>query len=385
MNPATPHPNLADAWCATRLGADALDAYAAPLLRDATRRSLVTLALLALIMQLGALLFCLTYGRSLTAHAAFVSTHGLLAALSAHVALSARWVRQIDALNLLGMALLVVSGVGLMLLAHRTGSFDATLMVGVALLFVAMPIMPWGLRESTTVIAIVYVALTASSLSVSGRFSAETLLTLQFLIVAAAGTAMVATIRNVCLRKDDLRSRFELEGARAELERLCNVDPLTGALNRRFLDSHFDQLAEGCRRDGRTLEFILLDIDLFKQHNDTFGHHVGDQVLIVMVEILRRYLPGDAYVVRLGGDEFAVLFAGGELRAMVELCLEHVRTDPGLVAALGGRAVSVSLGFASASASDIGDIGALYQAADTALYIAKNNSRQAPPQAVETA
>ncbi len=362
---------LGDAWSATDFVSAELTDYARDHMLGETRRGLVVLGLLSLIVNLCVLLFALVNGRGAPQFTTYVSTHGLLAALSMHVAVSARWVRQIRALNLLGVALLVVTGAALMLLAHRLGSLDAALMAGVALIFMTLPVIPWGLREASAVTVLVYLLLTASATSVEGRFDQETLWTLQFLVIASALTALILIARNVGVRKHDLRARFDLENARAEMERLSNIDPLTGAWNRRFLNTRFDTIAAASRAQGRTLELALLDIDHFKEHNDTYGHQVGDLILRTLSGVMRDYLPGDAYFIRLGGDEFAVLYDGGGLPRLLRRCLDHLVTDPKLLDALEGQPVGISTGFARCSAPDVADQQALYQRADRELYRAK--------------
>ncbi len=86
-----------------------------------------------------------------------------------------------------------------------------------------------------------------------------------------------------------------------KLRELSTIDPLTRCHNRRYLDEHAARLGDarwGC---------IVVDLDRFKQINDTYGHERGDQVLVGMADFLRRHAPGGATVVRLGGDEFLML------------------------------------------------------------------------------
>jgi diguanylate cyclase (GGDEF)-like protein len=178
---------------------------------------------------------------------------------------------------------------------------------------------------------------------------------------------------NVGIRKRDMRTRFELEDARAELERLSNLDPMTGAWNRRFLERHFDSIASNAQRAGKTLTLVLLDIDCFKSINDNYGHHHGDEILKALTRIFQNHLPGDDSLVRLGGDEFAVLSAHADIESTVKRCLLHLQTDPKLLREGGGIPVGVSCGFASASADTKPDLERLYKTADKSLYKAKKN------------
>ena len=86
-----------------------------------------------------------------------------------------------------------------------------------------------------------------------------------------------------------------------KLRELSTIDPLTRCHNRRYLDEHAARLGEAC------WGCIVVDLDRFKQINDTYGHERGDQVLIGVADFLRKHAPQSAIVVRLGGDEFLVL------------------------------------------------------------------------------
>jgi diguanylate cyclase (GGDEF)-like protein/PAS domain S-box-containing protein len=96
----------------------------------------------------------------------------------------------------------------------------------------------------------------------------------------------------------DITERRNLEH---RLREQSTIDPLTGCRNRRFLDEHIGRLgaaAWGC---------ILIDLDRFKQINDTYGHERGDEVLVGMAQFLNKYAPDNSVVIRMGGDEFLVL------------------------------------------------------------------------------
>ena len=114
------------------------------------------------------------------------------------------------------------------------------------------------------------------AVGVPGRFAAESLLVLNLLIIGSAVIATVVTARNTFIRKHDLRTRFELENARSDMELLSMQDHLTGAWNRRFLSENFMEFAESCVKQGNALHVAILDIDNFKGINDEFGHQFGD-------------------------------------------------------------------------------------------------------------
>ncbi|HVV96962.1 MAG TPA: PAS domain S-box protein [Rhodanobacteraceae bacterium] len=141
-------------------------------------------------------------------------------------------------------------------------------------------------------------------------------------VVARDGSVRIWQYHNV-LEKDgdepyvlghaqDITERRHLE---SRLREQSTIDPLTGSRNRRFLDEHVGRL--GSARWG----CILIDLDRFKQINDTYGHERGDEVLIGMAKFLRKHAPRGGTVVRMGGDEFLLLvdeISEDAIRALAE-------------------------------------------------------------------
>jgi diguanylate cyclase (GGDEF)-like protein len=235
-----------------------------------------------------------------------------------------------------------------------------------------MPLVPWGLREASAVVVLTYLTFTLSFLSVEGRFDTESLWTVQFLIIAAATTAMLTVGRNTLVRKDEIRTRYELEDAHRELQLISTRDPLTGAWNRRFIEQHFDAYAQRCFDEGTEVQFALLDIDRFKYFNDTFGHHHGDLILQHLANVFIEMLPGNTHLIRLGGDEFAIVYSGDDFERLVSRCLNHLYTDPSLLNVSDGEPVTVSVGIAAGGLNEAANMTELYKKADDALYKAKS-------------
>ena len=341
-------------------------AYAEKLMLEETRRGIAMMATLSLVTQVAAVILYYQLG----VDGSFFYTYFLLAALSLHIVISSRFVNEISSLHLLGTILLVVTGVAIMAIAHRTGTVNAALLASVVLLFMVMPITPWGLREAIVVVGLTYITFTVSSMSVSGRFDTETLWTLQFLILASATIATLTIMRNATVRRRDIEARYELETARRELQLISTRDPMTGAWNRRYLEQNFVEIARDARKAGKKLSLALLDVDSFKQLNDTHGHHHGDETLRRLVAVFMENLPGTAHVVRLGGDEFAVLDTTEHFEGAIHRCLQHLATDPKLLE-ISGKPVRVSAGFAAARPDETADLDTMYRSADEALYAQK--------------
>jgi len=366
---------LSNVWTTTDFGDAAVTGFAKRIMQAELRKGIIMMALVSLLIQIAAIALY----QKLGLHGSFLYTFALLALLSLHVIWSTRFVSDLSALNLLGMLLLIFTGVAIMAIAHRSGSFNAGLMSSIVLLFMVMPIAPWGLREACIVVALTYVTFTFSLFSVDNRFETETLWTVQFLIVASATTAILTIVRNTIVRRHDIRTRYKLEGAYSELQLISTRDPLTGLWNRRYIEQNFDDFAQRCYDTRECVQFALLDIDYFKHFNDTYGHHHGDVILQRLAKEFIETLPGDAHIIRLGGDEFAILYSGDGLNKMIGRCLDHLATDPILLDISDGTAVTVSVGFASEKADHLADLEVLYKEADKALYQAKDRRVGTPP------
>ena len=366
-------PGVKQLLSATEFARDEVTAYARELILPETRAGLMWLALLLLALQAGIWGLESNAGRG----TAYFNTFGLLSLLSLHMIWSARYVKDTSTLHYLAMTYLVMYSMAIVFAAHRAGHFDIALMASAVMLIVAVPLVPWGLREAAAVTLLIYTLFTGSTLSVSGRFDLQTLLTLQFLFFASALIALVLVARNVRVRKHDIETRFDLEEAGQRHEHLSLTDPLTGAFNRRFLNKEYDLLAKNAASREQQLSLVLLDIDQFKSLNDTYGHHNGDIILKQLVGILKGNLPGDSFVIRLGGDEFAVLYSGKHCRDSVNQCLRHLETDPVVLRATDGIVVSVSAGFAPAVDAGVArSLENTYRRADEELYSVKRG-RQA--------
>ncbi|GAA5122819.1 GGDEF domain-containing protein [Haloechinothrix salitolerans] len=171
----------------------------------------------------------------------------------------------------------------------------------------------------------------------------------------------------------------ELKRAHAEAVDASLRDALTASYNRRYLDQKLDKLLAEQRRDGEGIAVALIDLDHFKQVNDTHGHVVGDRVLQQVVALLQADLPAGAFCARYGGEEFVLVlpeanpwFAVTTLeRARVRVA-EHNWSSivPGLV-------VTISAGLTHRPGWELPQRDAEWQLrrADDLLYAAKRAGR----------
>ncbi len=164
----------------------------------------------------------------------------------------------------------------------------------------------------------------------------------------------------------------ELEQANRELCNLATTDGLTGLKNHRAFQERLLAECETAERHQTPLSLLLLDVDHFKQFNDTFGHPAGDAVLKQVAHLLEHTMRDCDFVARYGGEEFVVVLPqtdqAGALRA-AERCRLVIET-----AQWDCRAVTASFGVATLSLNCAGG-DALIAAADQSLYAAKFNGR----------
>jgi diguanylate cyclase (GGDEF)-like protein len=150
------------------------------------------------------------------------------------------------------------------------------------------------------------------------------------------------------------------------------LDALTGLLNRSSLETRFGELAEQARLNGDAVALIALDIDHFKQINDSYGHARGDAVLREVALAIRGELRSFELAYRIGGEEFLVVLPGVDLEhgaGVAERLRERIATlRPD------GIEVRVSLGVSAGAGAEVA-YGPLFDAADRALYAAKRNGR----------
>ena len=198
---------------------------------------------------------------------------------------------------------------------------------------------------------------------------------LQDLLPVMSGAALILTALGVWLFRRTRRLTQEVLASQAHASHLALHDPLTGLANRALLANRADLAIEQRRRGGGVIAFYLLDLDRFKQVNDTLGHAAGDALIRIAAERLLQVCRATDTVARLGGDEFALVASVASVEAADMLAARIVEVLKDSVDVPGGKAqLSVSVGLAVVSADTLDRAEALRQA-DLALYRAKARGR----------
>ncbi|MGB8857059.1 MAG: GGDEF domain-containing protein [Burkholderiales bacterium] len=360
--------NIKELWSSTEFSEQPeLSAYAEGHMVDETRKGLRAMAVV-LMLLLSATAICGSW-LGLGQNHAF--TYGALAALALHVYFASGKMKMNKELHLLGMALLIICGAAIVLLAHQSSALGTALFGSAVLLFMVVPMVPWGLREASIVAILVYLVFTVSTLGKQGHFTAESLLTLQFFMIAACAISLSLVARGVRVRKHDIEARHRLEKQHIKMENLSYTDPLTGAWNRRYLSDHFQPIIAANREAGINTYFAVFDIDKFKGFNDNYGHGYGDLLLqCVSIEFNNIVRDGEIFV-RLGGDEFAMLMHGELPQARLTDAISGMQRR---ALEQGPKLKSVptmSVGFTRIQPEDRIAHDTAYKCADEAAYIAK--------------
>jgi diguanylate cyclase len=195
---------------------------------------------------------------------------------------------------------------------------------------------------------------------------------LPFIAVALGGFALLVGLVLRYMR----RTAEEIKEGESQLRHLALHDPVCGLPNRIFFSERLENTINAVRAGGPTAAVFYIDLDHFKDVNDTLGHHIGDELILNVTQRLSRIMRGDDLVARLGGDEFAIIttcasdsyslqaIAG---RIISTVCAPYLISGHNII-------IGASIGIAvlDRRARDAADI---LRYADMALYRAKNEGR----------
>lgn len=156
-----------------------------------------------------------------------------------------------------------------------------------------------------------------------------------------------------------------------QVKQMANIDGLTGIYNRKYMQDYLADFFSNANRGLMTL--VMIDVDFFKRINDTFGHLMGDRVLKVVTDVIKQFIGDRGFISRYGGEEFVVVFPGigmdegfeiaEDLRKLVSeecVCYQNEQCQ-----------ITISLGVAGNELPNIHTMDDLLNAADGALYEAK--------------
>ena len=367
-------------WSSSRYDSPELTRFARPKSVEEARKGLAAMSILTMaILLIEGMLYV-----GFALDPMYLYTCAILVLLSLNMVFAARTVGDPQALHLLGVTLLVISGSSFVLLAHYQQVFHPMLFASVAMLFIVIPMMSWGLGEALAVTLLIYTMFTLSTLNTQFDLADQSLWTLQFIMLGASAVSLSLVVRNVKLRKHDIATQHDLVVAHEQITELSNRDPLTGVWNRRYFDLKFEKYLQQCRENQNQFHFMLLDIDDFKLINDECGHESGDQVLQNIGKAFNTVIDDHGTLVRMGGDEFAVIFADLDpkviaIRGLKNFCALNAESKYDLVAQ-----ASLSIGVASVPPDFEVSYRQLYKQADLALYRAKSlkDANPIPPNIV---
>ena len=177
---------------------------------------------------------------------------------------------------------------------------------------------------------------------------------------------MIGTHTDITERKD----------AEALIRQQAFFDPLTGLPNRRMLRDRLEQEIKRCKRDNQQLAILFMDLDHFKEVNDTLGHDSGDQLLVEAAKRIKQCVRDSDTVARMGGDEFTVILTDISTTDHLEPLLQKILRSLDRLFQIGDEQVfvSASIGITLYPLDGTG-IEDLYKNADQALYVAKGEGR----------
>lgn len=187
---------------------------------------------------------------------------------------------------------------------------------------------------------------------------------------ARRGAYIFSSCRDVT---EDMLKKLIEKIAHASMKELAAKDSLTGLFNRRFFDELLERELRRANRTLRPLALISLDLDHFKELNDTYGHATGDSALRATADCLRENVRSEDMLFRVGGEELAILIPECQLETAVGIAKKIVQSIHDCIKVPGVR-FTVSAG--CVVFPDHGtDAQSLTKAADVALYAAKNSGR----------
>lgn len=165
----------------------------------------------------------------------------------------------------------------------------------------------------------------------------------------------------------------ELEETRDALQFAATHDSLTGLFHRGAMEKYLGQCMKNYTESSLPLSAIMIDLDHFKEINDTYGHSIGDAVIHALADLMKKHTAGRGYTGRWGGDEFLIILPGAALPMAEDLAI-HMKEDLYQAPILpDGAPVSASFGVTIARPGELEQ--SFYKRVDNALYASKENGK----------
>jgi len=255
-------------------------------------------------------------------------------------------------------------------------SLPATL-PSLPLTFVILPFVIWAAlrfeqREVATVNAMICAVAAWHTVEGRGPFALALPGATPLLLLAFTGTVVITGLVLNAVVGERSRAIEALAQALKTLKEEAIRDPLTNLYNRRFLHDYLSRELVRAHREAARLAVLMIDLDHFKRVNDTAGHSAGDEVLVRVAALLKRYIRGSDIACRFGGEEFTLVLPN----ATVQSAQARAEAICKAVCEEGSRVMGVTASVGVAVFPDsIAEPEALLRAADRALYEAKDRGR----------
>ncbi len=195
---------------------------------------------------------------------------------------------------------------------------------------------------------------------------------LPFIAMAIAGFALLVGL----IMRHMRRTTQAIAAGETQLRHLALHDPVCGLPNRIYFGERLESVIGEVRRGGSSAAVFYIDLDHFKDVNDTLGHHIGDELILNVTQRLSRVMRGDDLVARLGGDEFAIITVCGSDSYSLQALAGRIIAAVCAPYSINGHNIiigaSIGIAVIDRRARDAGDI---LRYADMALYRAKNEGR----------
>jgi diguanylate cyclase (GGDEF)-like protein len=245
------------------------------------------------------------------------------------------------------------------------------------LTFVILPFVIWAAlrfeqREVATLNALICAVAAWHTVEGRGPFVSALPGNTTLLLLAFTSTVVITGLVLNAVVGERGRAIEALAQALKTLKEEAIRDPLTNLYNRRFLHDYLSRELVRAGREGARIAVLMIDLDHFKRVNDTAGHAAGDEVLIRVAVLLKRYIRGSDIACRFGGEEFTLVLPNATLQSAqvrAEAICKAVREE-------GSHLLGVTASLGVAVFPDcVAEPGALLRAADRALYEAKDRGR----------